>query len=306
MNIDFENIFDCKSINQSSLNLYQKNLIRLNNNKVPKNLNFLNDINKIQSKLEKYKPNTKRNYIISIVSILSCLKQSNSNKKVNELYNKYYQILYTMNTELKSSNNKTDNEKSNWINNYDIISIYNNLKNDINKIKSLENKKDYDKYLSYVILSLYYLIPPRRNGDYINMIIEKPKKSEFNYFDIDDKKFVFNNYKTNKTYKQQSIDIPHELYDILIDFINLKNELEYSGSFDSNKFLLTDYLGNRFSKSNQITRILNKIFGKNIGSSMLRKVYHTNKYGKIINELEQDAVNMSHSVETILNNYIKK
>ena len=51
--------------------------------------------------------------------------------------------------------------------------------------------------------------------------------------------------------------------------------------------------------------ILNKIFNKKIGSSMLRNMYLTNKYGKIMKEMKDDVKDMSTSVEVAMNNYIK-
>jgi len=59
-------------------------------------------------------------------------------------------------------------------------------------------------------------------------------------------------------------------------------------------------------KSQDITRLLNKIFGKNIGSSMLRNLYLTNKYGDMVEELKKDTTDMGTSVDTALSTYIKK
>jgi hypothetical protein len=47
---------------------------------------------------------------------------------------------------------------------------------------------------------------------------------------------------------------------------------------------------------NIITRILNKVFGKNVGCSMLRHSYLTSKYGSVNAEKEKDAIDMGHSV----------
>jgi len=303
--MDIENIFECKTISKSSLELYKNNLIRLNDNKVPKNINFLYNVEKIQSKLEKYKPNTKRNYIISIVSILSCLKQnSKATKKVKELYDTYFKILDHYNTTLKNQTTKTETEKENWITKDNLNTIYKKVEDDALKVKSFDTKKEYDKYLEYVILSLYTLTAPRRNKDYIDMVVDNPKMktSDLNYFDIENKQFVFNNYKTKKSYQQQIIDIPDNLFKILVNYIGMRENSDINES----EYLLIDFKGNPLSKSNSITRILNKIFGKKIGSSMLRKMYHTNKYSKVIDELEKDAVNMGHSKDVIMNNYIKK
>jgi hypothetical protein len=65
--------------------------------------------------------------------------------------------------------------------------------------------------------------------------------------------------------------------------------------------------------NNSLTRRLYKIFGRKIGSSMLRKLYLTDKYGdkmkqveEILEEMKEDASAMGNSVATIQTNYIKK
>jgi hypothetical protein len=52
--------------------------------------------------------------------------------------------------------------------------------------------------------------------------------------------------------------------------------------------------GTPITADNSITRVLNKIFGKNIGSSMLRHIYLSSKYD--INSMKADADGMAHSV----------
>ena len=69
--------------------------------------------------------------------------------------------------------------------------------------------------------------------------------------------------------------------------------------------LLVDFHGEPFESNNAITRILNKIFGRRIGVSLLRNIYLTDKYADKVNELETDATKMGTSANTIQNNYIK-
>jgi hypothetical protein len=59
------------------------------------------------------------------------------------------------------------------------------------------------------------------------------------------------------------------------------------------------------NKSGDITKILNKIFGRKIGSSMLRNIYLTSKYGVMMQELKDDTSDMGTSVDVALNTYIK-
>lgn len=303
--MNLEEIFKSKNISNSSINLYSRNLLKLNDNKKIENLNFLNNITKILTKINKItdKLTTKRNYIISIVSLLSILK--NNNRKITNLYNKYFEVLNELNNSLKNTNEKSITENKNWIEKEELDNIYNNLKEEIDKIKKSKDLdiNDYNKYLSYIILSLYYLQPPRRNKDYQNMVIindiNDGSDKNKNYLSLNDKKFIFNNFKTEKTYKSQTIDIKDDLLNILKEWIKYKNK------YNKSDLLLNWSNGSNLKNVNDITRILNKIFKKNISSSMLRKMFHTNKYGSLIDELNKDSNNMSHSVSTILNHYIK-
>jgi hypothetical protein len=68
--------------------------------------------------------------------------------------------------------------------------------------------------------------------------------------------------------------------------------------------LLVKADGSPLNTVNSITRILNKIFGKKIGSSMLRHIYLSSKYGDTIKEMEKDGVAMAHS-SSVQREYIK-
>ena len=59
-------------------------------------------------------------------------------------------------------------------------------------------------------------------------------------------------------------------------------------------------------KSQDMTRILNTVFGKSIGSSMLRNMYLSNKYSNIVEDLKKDTTDMGTSVDIALSTYIKK
>ena len=58
--------------------------------------------------------------------------------------------------------------------------------------------------------------------------------------------------------------------------------------------------------SQEMTRILNKIFGKSVGSSMLRNLYLSNKYSGMVEDLKNDTKNMSTSLGVALSTYIKQ
>ena len=289
--MNLEEIFKCKNISKSSLDLYKTKLTILNDNKPIKNLNFLYDIDKINEKIKDLKNNTKRSYIISIASILNCvISGDKAPKKLKTLYEKYSKLLEDYNTNLKDQTGD----------NTDVISI--------DKIKDIYDKlsknKDQSKQSNqdYLILSFYYLIPARRNRDYALMKYTNNYKEElskeYNYYDGN--KFYFNNYKTKGTYNQQIIEVPQELKSIINDYIK-------NNDINDNDFILTNLrTGKPLISNNAITIILNRIFGDKIGSSALRRSYLTNKYSQVMEDLKEDTDAMASSVGVAQSNYIKK
>jgi hypothetical protein len=93
-------------------------------------------------------------------------------------------------------------------------------------------------------------------------------------------------------------DIPNDLWYVI------KAYLKHSkGDF----FLCID--GKPLPHSNSITIILNKIFGKRVGCSMLRNIMATNDLQAVqplLDQVKQKADEMGTSVGALLNNYIKR
>jgi len=304
---DLNELFTAKNITESSKKLYLANLTRLNGGPI-KNLKFLNDVEAIQEKLKKYKPNTQRSYIISIVSLMKSLKEKQ--KKYAKLYDSYYSILDTMNKSLKDNTEKTEKEEKEWIGQ---DAVKEKFETNMKVMEELKEKKkltseEYEKLLHLVVLSLFVLQKPRRNKDYQDAYIVKKYKPEMgtekNYLDLFKNEFHFNNYKTQGTYKTQTCEANPLLRDILdfyLKFHPLKAKLR-EGPIP----LLVDEKGEPFTQNNSLTRMLYKIFGSKIGSSMLRKLYLTDKYADVMKEMKADTQAMGTSTGTAQTNYIKK
>jgi hypothetical protein len=304
MSVSVLDNLNTKSISASSLNLYTKNLIRLNDGKEIKNLKFLKNIPAIIDKIKDYKPNTRRTYIISIVSLL---KQE---PKLKKLYDEYYKLLLEYNTTLKNNTEKSESQTENWITQDQVLEKQRELESILPQIinKKSITQEQYQQLFNLLILSLYTLNAPRRNLDYLKMnIINKyiPENlTDNNYLDLTDKKFIFKNFKTKKTYKEQTVPIQDNLLNIIKIFLKfhpLKKEIKKKLPVP----LLVDFEGYPYNNSNDITRILNKIFNKKIGSSMLRNIYLTDKYSDQQKELALDVKNMGTSKATAETNYIK-
>jgi hypothetical protein len=298
-------IFTDKNITESSKNLYLKNLVRLNGGEI-KNFNFLKNETEILEKLKKYKLNTQRTYIISIVSLLKVLS-TREPKKYKKLYDKYYLVLDEMNKNLKVNNDKNEKEEKNWISQDDVLERFNELKKIIPTLGKKITEEQFNELQKLVILSLYCLQRPRRNKDYQEMIVcrkhstpEEPEKE--NILDLAGNRFIFNNFKTAKKYHSQEIKILPELREILDIY------LKYHPTFKKSKIpvpLLVNFEGQPYTKNNDMTRLLYKVFNKKIGCSMLRHIFLTDKYKDVMDEMKEDTQNMGTSVEMMKDQYIK-
>ncbi len=299
--------FKNKNITDSSLKLYLNNLRRLNGGEYPKSLTFLKDVDGVLEKIKKYKPNTQRTYIISIVSLL---KQET---KLKKLYDKYYSILMEFNKELKTNNAKSETQKSNWISQKEVMELYKKMTDEMEEVTKDKKKlspSEYEKLLRWFILSLYTLQKPRRNADYQMAFVSKTKLPtdrdvNCNYLDVANKKWFFGNYKTKGTYKVQEQNVGDDMFAVIEKYMKFHPLLKMYKKKGGLVPLLVDFEGQPFTQTNSITRILNKIFGKKIGVSMLRNIYLTDKYADKIEDMKEDAELMGTSSNTIQNQYVK-
>jgi len=291
-----------REITQTSKDIYSKNILRLNDGEPFKNYNFLKKSEVIMSKINHLKPNSQRTYLISIVSTIKGLKGFEKEFKI------YYDKMMELNKDLKVNNTKSESQVENWISQDKVKEIFNEYTKKIEPLFKLKkvNEKEYDDILDYVVLALYVLNEPRRNKDYQLMKVIKTTKDfdedykNFNYFVPITKKFLFYNYKTKGTYQLQEVSVNEILEKILLQYLKIHPLRK-----EKNYFLLVDYNGHELKQVNSITRVLNRIFDKKIGVSMLRNIYLTDKFKIPMEELKNTASNMGTSSSTISNNYVK-
>jgi hypothetical protein len=293
-----------KGLSDSSIILYVKNLTRLNDGEV-KNLKFLENVEEVQKKLEKFKPSTRKAYLTCIVSVLGSLPS----KKNDKIKTKYYSILNDAVKTMKEtpSEQMTKTQSDNWLDWEGVTKVFEDNFKEVESFATNKTLTDaqYTKLLNLMVLSLYILVPPRRNEDYSKMVVKNSVKegdsTEQNYLDLTKKEFIFNVFKTAKKFKDENkvFQIPDSLFNIIL--LYLKHHPIIHGKKipkDAEVPFLVYKDGSRLDKINSITRILNKIFGKKIGVSMLRHSYLTNKFGDVNKEKEEIADAMGHSVIT--------
>lgn len=305
-----------KNLSDSSIKVYLRNLKKLNKDEGFKNFNFLKDADIIQRRLDIYKENTKRNFLISIVSVLSL-----SDKPViKKLHDKYYNLMMKKNEQINKEidpSELTEVQDKNWISWTDVKKQYADLEKKVNEFCEEKHISDaqYNILLSYVILSLYIHQSPRRNKDYQIMKLTNNYNATLskdnNWLDLSKKEFIFNSYKTSSKYGLQRIPINDELWKVLLKYFKhhkltgKKKGIPIVLENDNDDWFLIHKDGSPLDKVNSITRILNKIFNKAIGSSMLRHIFLTDKYGGVLENQKKDANDMAHS-EGQQKDYIKK
>lgn len=296
------NLVKDRGVTESTANQYIQSLFSLHNKTPFSNLAWLKDTTEIEKRLGEFAPTTQKGYVSAIVSFLTPLKDKPTYKKV---YQHYYDLMMKGSNESRETpNTKTDKQKENWLDWKDIESKKSELRKECGEFGARKHisPSEYDSLLKCVILSLYTEIQPRRNQDYMDMYVVKKWSEELpkdkNYLDMGGNKkpsqFIFNKYKTAKKYGQQKVEIPEAMGEVLMMF--LKHHPLNNAKTKEFKFLVS-HDGSALTSVNVITRVLNKIFGKKIGSSQLRHIYITDKYGNQLSEMKEDARVMAHSVD---------
>lgn len=285
-----------EKLSQKSIEMYLIKLRILNNNNPFDNLAFLKQKMAIKQKLQDIKnDNTRKSYVASIVAILNRQKG-----KVWEDLNKYYKAIFLKERSIfaeKKPSEKSETQEKNWLTWDEVMAVFNKLKEKADEVEKKPRLSNADRKTMehYMILALYVLQPPRRN-DWYYMVLGKGDDESRNYVDMKGGKYYFNNFKTAKSGKEV-IDIPEEIMPTLKSYISKMNLTE-------GDYLLFPDDENR-GNSNRMTKSLNSIMGKKVGASMLRHIYLSHKYGKVMKDQEQDAEFMAHSV-AMQKDYVKE
>lgn len=266
-----------KHITESSAKQYIRCLVIANCNQPFSSLDFLKAKKKVDTCLQPYKPNTKKSILTAIVSVAKHFKMIG-------LYDYYYKKLLELVPKQEATGEKTETEKANWID-------WNAV---LEKHKAMGSSlKTWNDHLRYMLLSLYVLAPPRRNLDYLVMYVAPKKRANMetskNYLLLKENQFVFNRYKTGGAYGQQVLDIPADLRTVIDEYL-AHSPAKTTGEYP----FLVNVNGTKYETSGAITRMLNAVFGKKIGASMLRHSYLSDKYN--LKEMKQDADAMAHSM----------
>lgn len=251
---------------------------------------FIKHQNKILEHLKNLPPSARKTKLAPLVVICGS----------NNACAKYRELMMSDLDAVKQENHlnsKNEKQKQNWISQEEVLDLFSKYEKSVlplfSKAKNSSlTKSEFMRLNEFITLALYVLNPPRRILDYTEMKIKNINSKEDNY--IKGKKFVFNRYKTQKAYGTQDVEISPKLLKYLKLWMKI-NPTDY---------LLTDTRNNKLSQP-QLTLRLNNIFGRNVSVNMLRHIFITDKYGDQLEEMNEDAKDMGHSLDQ-QKEYIKK
>ena len=305
-------------IKDSSVTMYCCNIKKLskfmNDGEIVEGIEWLKDFEKVKKKLngEDLQYTSIRNYMNSAMIYLDCYGEHDLIK----IYTDYRDELNHKYEESNASGTWSDKQGKNVVSMDELKKLIQEIGDEI-KFRKLKEKgilgqiNTYDRSLIqlYMILSVHIILPMRNDLAMMKVI----KKQKYNGLTDEQKKlnnylvversnmfFVLNDYKTSRVYKEKIIVLPQELRRLMRFYLQLLPTTDY---------LLTKNDGDPLSKnglSQLLIKATKKRLNKSISTCMLRKIYLSEKYSGIKDEMEKDSHNMCHSVGTALNVYVKK
>tara|TARA_R110000803_G_scaffold210775_2_gene283661 strand:+ start:315 stop:1244 length:930 start_codon:yes stop_codon:yes gene_type:complete len=293
------------NIKDSTIKMYVGNLMKLMKMMDQDDLKFLKDIDKVKEKLSEKHFTTQRNYYNSIIIYLMTKKDD----KIVDQYNKIRDELNKKYIDDNASGIISDKQKNNFVELEEIKTMIKDIENDLQlkKVKKMAkiSKKEETLLMVYVILNILIRIPLR--NDLSNMILLKKteynklsdKEKEANNYLVMEKgllKFILNDYKTSKKYKEKILNIPKDLEKILRMYIK---RMDYK--VNDIIFPLS-----RNGLSQLLIKTSKKYLSKSISTTMLRKIVASDLLGDVKKAEEELSKKMGTDIATIKSVYVKE
>lgn len=277
------------TLSDSSLKTYSSIIINLHNKifgtREINDVGVFNNTDLVLGNLEDMSPNKRKTILSALVVLTNNEEYRNQMNKDVSAYNEEIQ---------KQEMSLTQRE--NWIEKDEIKKTYDKLEKRARDIYKKPNKStaDLQEIQNFIIIALLggILIPPRRSLDYCNFRLSNIDETKDNYYDTSSQKFIFNSYKTAKSYGRQEVPVPVKLRNIIKKWKEV-NPTEYL-LFDTNMNPLTAV---------KLNQRMNKIFGdKKIGINSMRHTYLTSQFKNTRQEgkkLERVMEQMGSSIDVV-------
>ena len=307
-------------LKDSSIQQYIRTIKKLNKlingeNSTIKNLDFIEDFEKVKKALQDFHFTTRRNYYTAIINVLQLDETPEINENWDEeaekkihydkfiykgkLINKYIKIVKEANAKYEEEQDSqiiSEKQKKSFLTEekFPVIQEF------IDKVKA---SKDEMLYILLRLITKYHTRNEIANLKLIKLMDFKKLKDEDkkgNYLVMGSKKILLVRYdfKTNKKYKE----IINE-----IDDKKLEKEIRsYVKTLKSDNVF--EYKGEQLT-SKKLTNILlyqsKKLVGVPLSTTMLAKSILSEKYAPNLKAQKEDAKNRGHSVNVQNNVYVK-
>jgi len=252
----------------------------------------------ILAHLQPLKPSLRKTKLACFVVFIS---KTPDNEQATEAFRKVMMSDKVETEEEEKKQELTPRQQEGWMPWKEVLERYHTLEKDVARLwkKPALDKDEFQHLQTYVLLSCLVLLPVRRSLDWVSFKLRNEDKEKDNYLTYDKRKpvFIFNDYKTKRTYGQQRVPIPTKLATIIRKWSELSPH-------DS---LLMNYNQKAPMNQTQLNVLLHGFFGKPISTSLLRHIYltHIHEATPALKQMEETATTMAHSINQQLE-YVKK
>ena len=252
-------------------------------------VDMLKDYKKVKPELDKLSSVTKKNYISAILVALRCVGDDD---ETIDTYSKVFQDVVEKFSSKTKEQEVNDKDKENWVSLKDLQRAYKKYMSEIKKRKLLDRdnltKPEFNQLLNGVILTLYLGSPnnPPLRTEYSEMRViplgafnelSDAEKEKHNYLVYSKKNLFFSigDYKTVKTHGVQQIPVDKKIETFLRAWIDsnesdwLLPKVKKMDQMEESEPMGNNLLSKRFSS------LMKEMVGKNIGVSLLRKIFIT-------------------------------
>ena len=291
-----------------SIKQYIKSLNKLKDLFESDNYEFLKEPNEVMEKLSNLHFTTIRNTLNAVIVYLMAV---DGDKDIIKTYTEKRDELNKQYVEEQEKGIISDKQSKNFATKEELNKMIEEMETQLKPIRKKEELSKKEKALLqvYTIFNIYMKMPMR--NDIAGMIalkqgafnkLPKEERDSNNYLVINKNNlyFILNNYKTKGTYNELKLDIEDK---------GLKKILFYFLKRNGEGVLFKSQVGTPLT-SNALTQLLTKIskryMGKSVSTTMLRKIYLSDKYSDVKDEMKKDSVMMGHSLDEALTVYVKK
>ena len=291
-----------------SIKQYIKSLNKLKDLFESDNYEFLKEPNEVMEKLSNLHFTTIRNTLNAVIVYLMAV---DGDKDIIKTYTEKRDELNKQYVEEQEKGIISDKQSKNFATKEELNKMIEEMETQLKPIRKKEELSKKEKALLqvYTIFNIYMKMPMR--NDIAGMIalkqgafnkLPKEERDSNNYLVINKNNlyFILNNYKTKGTYNELKLDIEDK---------GLKKILFYFLKRNGEGVLFKSQVGTPLT-SNALTQLLTKIskryMGKSVSTTMLRKIYLSDKYSDVKDEMKKDSKMMGHSLDEALTVYVKK